>query len=139
AEFKWLGDLTTPTRDLDVHLLGFDAMASQLVAASPADLEPLRAFLVRRRAREFRKLARALRGPRFRTTTDDWRKALLAIRDAGGPPKPTATGLARATTGRSFRRIVTQGGAITAASAPESLHNLRKRAKELRYLLEFFA
>ena len=23
AEFKWLGDLTTPTRDLDVHLLGF--------------------------------------------------------------------------------------------------------------------
>jgi len=77
AEFKWLGDLTTPTRDLDVHLLGFDAMAAQLVAASPADLEPLRAFLVRRRAREFRRLARTLRGPRFRAITDDWRKALL--------------------------------------------------------------
>jgi CHAD domain-containing protein len=28
AEFKWLGDVTTPVRDLDVHLLGFDAMAS---------------------------------------------------------------------------------------------------------------
>src|SRR5207244_2301123 len=26
AEFKWLGDLTTPTRDLDVHLLGFGPM-----------------------------------------------------------------------------------------------------------------
>ncbi len=49
-EFKWLGDLTTPTRDLDVHLLGFGSMAGQLAAASPADLEPLRAFLVRRRA-----------------------------------------------------------------------------------------
>ena len=61
AEFKWLGDLTTPTRDLDVHLLGFDAMTAQLVAASPADLEPFRAFLVRRRAREFRRLAAALR------------------------------------------------------------------------------
>ena len=36
TEFKWLGDLTTPTRDLDVHLLGFDAMTGQLVAASPA-------------------------------------------------------------------------------------------------------
>ena len=139
AEFKWLGDLTTPIRDLDVHLLGFDAMAAQLVAASPADLEPLRAFLVRRRAREFRRLARTLRGPRFRAITDDWRKALLEIRDAGGPPRPAAAGLARATTGRSFRRIVAQGGAITPASAPESLHNLRKRAKELRYLLEFFA
>jgi CHAD domain-containing protein len=139
AEFKWLGDLTTPTRDLDVHLLGFAATAAQLVAASPADLEPLRAFLVRRRAREFRRLARTLRGPRFRAITDDWRKALLEIRDAGGPPTPTAAGLARVTTGRAFRKIVAQGAAITPASAPESLHNLRKRAKELRYLLEFFA
>jgi CHAD domain-containing protein len=139
AEFKWLGDLTTPTRDLDVHLLGFDTMAAQLAGASPADLEPLRAFLVRRRAREFRRLARTLRGPRFRAITDDWRKALLEIRDAGGPPKPTAARLARATTGRSFRRIAAQGSAITQDSPPESLHNLRKRAKELRYLLEFFA
>ena len=143
AEFKWLGDLTTPTRDLDVHLLGFGPMAAQLVAASPADLEPFRAFLVRRRAREFRGLAAALRGPRFRAITDDWRKALLEIRDAGAPGKrrrpPTAAELALSTTGRAFRRIVAHGAAITADSPPESLHDLRKRAKELRYLLEFFA
>ncbi len=142
TEFKWLGDVTTPTRDLDVHLLGFDPMAGQLAAASPADLEPLRAFLVRRRAREFRRLAATLRGPRFRAITDDWRKALLEIRD-GAPGKrrraPTASALALATTGRSFRLIVAQGGAITPVSPPESLHDLRKRAKELRYLLEFFA
>ena len=36
GEFKWLGDVTTPVRDLDVHLLGFDALTGQLVAASPA-------------------------------------------------------------------------------------------------------
>ncbi len=141
TEFKWLGDLTTPTRDLDVHLLGFGPMTRQLVAASPADLEPLRAFLVRRRAREFRRLATALRGPRFRAITDDWRKALLEIRDVGGPRRrrPTAAALALDTTGRAFRRIVAQGAAITPESPPESLHDLRKRAKELRYLLEFFA
>jgi len=141
AEFKWLGDLTTPTRDLDVHLLGFGAMTDQLVAASPADLEPFRAFLVRRRAREFRRLAAALRGPRFRAITDDWRKALLEIRDASGPRRrrPTTAALAVGTTGRAFRKIVTQGGAITPASPAQSLHDLRKRAKELRYLLEFFA
>ena len=142
-EFKWLGDLTTPTRDLDVHLLGFGPMTEGLVAASPADLEPLRAFLVRRRAREFRRLATALRGPRFRAITDDWRKALLEVRDAGAPKRrrrePVAVELAISTTGRAFRRIAAQGGAITPASAPESLHDLRKRAKELRYLLEFFA
>ena len=151
TEFKWLGDVTTPVRDLDVHLLGFDALAGQLEAASPADLEPLRAFLARRRAREFRRLAAALRGPRFRAIADDWRKALLEVRDSdglrrpeagGGFPRrrrPTAEALARSTTGRSFRRIAAQGSAITRESAPESLHDLRKRAKELRYLLEFFA
>ena len=143
TEFKWLGDLTTPTRDLDVHLLGFDAMTAQLVAASPADLEPLRAFLVRRRTREVRRLAAALRGTRFRAITEDWRKALLEIRDAGAPGRrrlpPTAAELALSTTGRAFRRIAAHGAAITPDSPPESLHDLRKRAKELRYLLEFFA
>jgi CHAD domain-containing protein len=140
AEFKWLGDLTTPTRDLDVHLLGFGAMTEHLADGSPADLEPFRAFLVRRRAREFRRLSAALRSPRFRAITEGWRKALLEVRDARRPRKPmTTAGLAVTRTGRVFRKVAARGGAITAASPPESLHNLRKRSKELRYLLEFFA
>jgi CHAD domain-containing protein len=142
AEFKWLGDLTTPVRDLDVHLLGFDALARQLVAASPADLEPFRAFLARRRTREFRRLAAGLRSPRFRALTDHWRKALLEVRDAGRPPRrrgPTADELAVSRTGKMFRRVAAQGGAITAESPPQYLHDLRKRCKELRYVLEFFA
>jgi CHAD domain-containing protein len=142
AEFKWLGDLTTPVRDLDVHLLGFGAMAGQLVAASPADLEPFRAFLARRRAREFRRLAAGLRSARFKTLTDQWRKALLEVRDAGGPARRrgvTADDLAVSRTGRMFRRVAARGAAITPDSAPDSLHDLRKRCKELRYVLEFFA
>ena len=142
AEFKWLGDLTTPTRDLDVHLLGFDAMTGQLVAASPADLEPFRAFLVRRRAREFRRLAAGLRSARFRAITDHWRKALTEVRDARRPARDrvlTADELAVARTARTFRKVAARGAAITADSPPESLHDLRKRCKELRYVLEFFA
>jgi len=142
AEFKWLGDLTTPVRDLDVHLLGFGAMAGQLVAASPADLEPFRAFLARRRAREFRRLAAGLRSARFKTLTDHWRKALLEVRDAGGPARRrgvTADDLAVSRTGRMFRRVAAQGAAITPDSPPDLLHDLRKRCKELRYVLEFFA
>jgi CHAD domain-containing protein len=85
-----------------------------------------------------------LRAPRFRSVLDDWRKALLEIRDAGsaskhGATKTTAAELATATTKRTFRKITAQGGAITPSSPPEALHDLRKRAKELRYLLEFFA
>ena len=143
AEFKWLGDLTTPTRDLDVHLLGFGPMAEHLVAASAADLEPFRAYLLRRRAIQFRRLAADLRSARFKAITDHWRKALVEVRDAGRPRarrrEPTAAELAIATTERAFRKIVARGNAITQDSPPESLHDLRKRAKELRYLLEFFA
>ena len=143
AEFKWLGDLTTPTRDLDVHLLGFDAMAGGLVAASPADLEPFRAYLVRRRAREVRRLAAGLRSARFRAITDHWRKALTEVRDARPPRKGsgalTADELAVARTARTFGRVAARGSVITPASPPESLHDLRKRCKELRYALEFFA
>jgi CHAD domain-containing protein len=131
--------MTTPVRDLDVHLLGFDAMAGQLKAASPADLEPFRAFLARRRTREFRRLAAVLRSPRFRSITHDWRKALLEICDARAARRPTAHELATATTRRSFRKITAEGGAIVPSSPAESLHDLRKRCKELRYLLEFFA
>ena len=46
-DFKWLGDLTTPTRDLDVFLLGFDEMAGDLQAADAADLDPFHAHLGR--------------------------------------------------------------------------------------------
>ncbi len=142
AEFKWLGDATTPMRDLDVHLLGFDETARHLVAAKAQDLEPFRAFLLRRRARERRRLTAALRSPRFAAVTHDWRKALLEIRDepaAAARGGPTAAELAVTTTARAYRKVTRRGGAITAESPPESLHDLRKRCKELRYLLEFFA
>ncbi|MGH3273273.1 MAG: CHAD domain-containing protein, partial [Streptosporangiaceae bacterium] len=36
-------------------------------------------------------------------------------------------------------RVLAGGAAITAESPPRSLHDLRKRCKELRYLLEIFA
>ena len=140
GEFKWLGDLTTPVRDLDVHLLGFGDLAASLVAARPADLEPFREFLVRRRAREFRILSAGLRSARFRALSFDWRKALEEARVAPGRRrKQTAAALAADRTARAFRQVTRRGTAIGAQSPPESLHDLRKRCKELRYLLEFFA
>ena len=40
---------------------------------------------------------------------------------------------------RAHRRVLRQGRAIGADSPAEQLHDLRKRCKELRYLLEIFA
>jgi CHAD domain-containing protein len=136
-EFKWLGDLTTPTRDLDVYLMGFDAMAAGLVAASPAELQPFHQDLARRRAAEQRQLARGLRSARFSKLTGEWRDALGSA--AGSRRgRPSAGQLAARRIRRAHRRVLADGGVITAASAPESMHELRKRCKDLRYLLEIF-
>jgi CHAD domain-containing protein len=137
GEFKWLGDLTTPVRDLDVFLLGFDALAGELAEADPADLEPLRGYLHRQRAAERRRLVRGLRSSRFAELTASWRRDLAALvpNDDGG----TAEELGAARAARAWRRVARRGAATDAASPPEDLHDLRKRCKELRYVLELFA
>jgi CHAD domain-containing protein len=140
ADFKWLSDLTTPTRDLDVHLLGFGQMVASLQAAPPEDLAPLRVFLERDRELSLRRLRAGLRSARFRALTEDWRKALIKARDATPRRSVPPTGeLAAERIRRAFRKVVRRGAAITDASPAESLHDLRKRCKELRYACEFFA
>jgi CHAD domain-containing protein len=140
SEFRWLGDLTTPLRDLDVQLEELPSMAAGLIAAGPADLEPFRVYLVRRRAAERRALNRELRSDRFATVLGDWRKALTVPR-AGrrSPAGPRAGDLAADRTRRAYDKVIKIGAAITDDSPAESLHTLRKRCKELRYVLEFFA
>jgi CHAD domain-containing protein len=154
AEFKWVGDLTTPTRDLDVHLLDFEQTAAGLAAAKPDDLEPFRAFLGQRRRKEFRVLTRGLRSPRFTDLMLRWRERLTPIyhgqvnRKAGSAVRSgsfgkaaggTAGFLAAERTRVAFAKVAKRGAAITPDSPAESLHDLRKRCKELRYALEFFA
>jgi CHAD domain-containing protein len=137
GEFKWLGDLTTPTRDFDVHLLAFADSAAALTSASPADLEPFHDYLLGRRTLEQRRLARALRSARFTALTGRWRNTLTTLTPSRHGP--TAARAAAGIIRRAHRRVLALGGAITDDSPSESLHDLRKRCKELRYALEFFA
>ena len=141
-QFKWLGDLTTPVRDLDVYQLGLPEMAGWLVAAAAADLKPFEAHLARRRAAERRRLVRALRGTRLRRLLDDWAAELAELADSAHSADGagwSAGALARANVARGHRRVVRGGLAISDASPPADLHVLRKRCKELRYALEMFA
>ena len=136
AEFRWLGDLTTPTRDLDVYLLGYARMTAGLVAASPADLCPFHDYLVRSRTEQYRRLAAGLRSARFARLTTGWRAALEGVRPAR--KRPTVGQLAAARIGAAQRKALRAGQLIGPASPSESLHDLRKRCKELRYLVEMF-
>ncbi|MBY0441433.1 MAG: CHAD domain-containing protein [Mycobacteriaceae bacterium] len=139
-EFKWLGDLTTPVRDLDVYLLGFDAMVSGLASAEPAELEEFRSFLLQERKVERRSLVRGLQSRRFLRLMDEWSVALAEAADSSavGAGGLTIAGLARQRVGRVLKRVARQGEHITNDSPGEQVHELRKRCKELRYLLEVF-
>jgi CHAD domain-containing protein len=134
-EFRWLGDLTTPTRDLDVFLLGYPAMAAGLAAAREDDLIPFRDYLTRSRAAAYRRLLTGLRSARFARLLTGWRAAL-----SDGRPKrrPTVAQLADVKIAAAHRKALLVGGGITPGSPAQSLHDLRKRCKELRYLVEMF-
>jgi CHAD domain-containing protein len=136
-DFKWLGDLTTPVRDLDVYLLELDGMAARLTSSAPADLDPFRSFLVKHRAVERRKLVRGLRSKRFENLLGDWRAELDAVA-TDSDHGPTVATLARERLSRAYRKAARLGQRLTADSPSDDVHALRKRCKELRYLLEVF-
>ena len=153
ADLGWLGQCTGPVRDLDVHLMDFGAGAGTGTGAGDGagagDAEAgtdgaaaaLRAHLEASREREFRALCRTLRSARYRRV----RSALRRFLETAPPARPRSenalapiAALSAARILKVYHHILSGGRAIGDESPPESLHDLRKSCKRLRYLLEFF-
>lgn len=138
-EFAWLGQITGPTRDLDVYLLTFPDYRASLPAAIRADLDPLHEFLQRRQRREQRLLARRLESKRYRKLVAEWREWLEHPGGDRGDNAELPIGrLASERIRKTFQRVLREGRAINDTSPATDLHELRKTCKKLRYLLEFF-
>jgi CHAD domain-containing protein len=135
-ELKWAQQLTGPVRDLDVQLLEWGDLVGLLPPERAPELEPLRALLAGRRARELTKLKRGLRSQRFAAALDAWR-TLPADEDGANAARPIEE-VAGERIRKVYRRMVRDGSRIDDESPAEDLHDLRKRGKELRYLLELF-
>ena len=142
-ELRWVQAVTGPTRDLDVQLEEWAEVVARLSSAASADLTPLHDLLVRRREQAFRRMRRDLRSDRFRSLWNDWR----AVLDRPLPAEPDderpnaarpIEEIAGERVRRVYARMVKLGGKIDDDSPAEDLHKLRKRGKELRYLLEIF-
>jgi len=139
-ELKWLGDATTPTRDLDVYLLELDELATRLTVGTRADLDDFAAHLHRERAAARRSLVRALRSKRFERWCESWRQSLTEIVSSGDSEQSGSVAeLARDRVWVAYKRVLKRANAIAPDCPAERVHALRKRAKELRYLLEMFA
>lgn len=138
-EFRWLGGETSWLRDLDVYLLHFDQFVARAPRASEHELEPLRALLRSHRERAREHVATVLRAERTRTLLRRWRAFLETEVESGAwATEPTLVPLAVDRVRRAEKRVLRLGRSIDGDSPDEEFHELRKRAKKLRYLLEFF-
>lgn len=131
ADLRWLQRVTGPTRDLDVYVLEF------------GDDAGLRQLFEERARRERGIMEDALRSSQTRAILDDWRDLLgqlpqLPVDDRPDAVRPVGE-VAAHRIGRVYRQMVKMGKAIDDGSPHAALHDLRKKGKELRYLLEFFA
>ncbi len=141
--FKEIQAITGPTRDLDVQLLEFDDLAAGLPETEAGDVAPLRGLL-----EDHLRVARAtmvaeLSSPRTRALLDNWGEFLAALVASDESDRPDAArpvaDVAAERIAAVYKRMVRMGGRIDEDSPAEALHDLRKKGKELRYLLEFFA
>jgi CHAD domain-containing protein len=138
ADLRWIQEITGPTRDLDVLLHDWPAMVEPVPPAMAGDLQPLVDLLRRERAEAFAAMRRGLRSARFRSAWEAWRSAVGRAEFAGPDADRPVGDLAGKRIVSVYRAMLKMGSAIDDRSPPEALHELRKRGKELRYLLELF-
>ena len=139
--FAWLGQITGPTRDLDVFLLELPRYRASLPAAMADDLDALKTHLLVAHRNEQNKLKRKLVSPEMRVLLADWHAVLEAEAFSGEPGWFADLPIERVASRRIWRmykRVLKAGRAITVDGPAEDMHELRKDCKKLRYLIEFF-
>ncbi|MGI8809044.1 MAG: CHAD domain-containing protein [Acidimicrobiales bacterium] len=141
AEFRWLGTITSPARDLDVYVIEWPEYTAPLGCQSSEALAPIIDHIKNRQAAEHRVLAEQLRSARYQGLMSGWRAWLDAQGDEDAKPKKSMRPLGGVVASRlsgSQDQLLTRGRAIGPDTEAEELHELRKDAKKLRYLLECF-
>jgi CHAD domain-containing protein len=142
TEFRWLQQVTGDARDLDVYLLEFDDYRQMVPHEIRPDLDPLLGVLRTRRESARAEMASALRSGRAVQVRSQWAAFLKGLPALAAEDRPDALRpigvVAGERIGKVYRRMVKMGSAIDDTTVPEAYHELRKKGKELRYLLELF-
>lgn len=141
SRLAWIGQITGPSRDMDVYLLDYDVYRSTLPQRFQADLDPLHGFLIAHRKSAYRSMVSKLKSKEFQAFLEEWRQFL------DNPPDLDDTAFAAALPVkqvadkriyRIYKRVLAEGSGINDASPATAFHELRKNCKKLRYLVEFF-
>ena len=135
--FRRLGQQTGPVRDLDVFQEVWEREVARRDLDEDAGLAKVTWELTARRNAAHVELSRLLAGEETRTMLDGWRRWLVDPRvdvDAAVRLGPVVARRVE----RAQDRLLRGGRAITAQSPSSRLHDLRKDAKRVRYLVDGF-
>ena len=126
-----------PLRDLDVWLRDLDA----ILAGVGGDLSAVRSLLERDRDAARAAQLALLASDEHRAVLADW-SDLVAAGAVGREPwgeAPSLGAVAASALDDAHRRVRRRGRRVLEGGPPAAVHDLRKRAKDLRYLVESFA
>jgi CHAD domain-containing protein len=142
SDFRWLQRATGESRDLDVYVDEFRSLVKLLPDAQRDDVTPMRQVLIERQLAARERLELTLRSRRAAELIDDWERLLESLVELPLEDRPDAAQTIGYVCGQRiakvYRGIVSSGEKISDASPAEDFHELRKKGKELRYLLELF-
>ncbi len=139
--FAWLGQITGPTRDLDVFLLELPLYRDSLPQAMRSDLDMLQQRLERKHVDAQRQLSEELDSEQFKSLLRDWRAVLEADVPPGEPGWFADLPVERVVSQRiwgMYKKVLKAGREAAVHGEAEAMHELRKDCKKLRYLIEFF-
>lgn len=137
-EFKWLGSITGPLRDIDVYLLKEDSYKSLVPEMFEPGLQSFFDDLASGRQQVLRTLRTELNSERYERLLTDWQFFIEDHDSELFGCKAHCKSTIDKIILKRFNSFVKRGSGITEESPDDALHTLRIRGKKFRYLLEFF-
>ncbi len=139
--FSWLGELTGPVRDLDIHLQMLNDYTEQLTIEQRQLLLPYHQQLRNLHAEKYQQLIHALTSAHYRKSQEKFvaflQKPVAAsttLKFAKWPIKLLVDRCIH----KLYKKAVKHAEKIDLQTPPAYIHKLRKLCKKLRYLLDLF-
>jgi len=140
-DFRYIGQITGPVRDLDTYLLNEKKYKESVPQRLQQGLTYFFEALADRRKEAQQELIKSLRSMRYQQILTDWSQLLVQedMPPAGKKGAIPIGILAGKIIHKRLRRILKDGANIHQGTPDSELHKLRLQCKKLRYCLEFFA
>ncbi|NOR72184.1 MAG: CHAD domain-containing protein, partial [Methylomarinum sp.] len=139
--FSWLGQVTGLTREMDVYLLKYQQYQAVLPVELHEDIAPLYDFLQQKQIQAQSELAEKLNSVKYRKQLSAWEQCLneaFPAEESGRNANMNIKALADQRIWKVYKRFIKEASLIGEYSKPETLHDLLKTGKKLRYLMLFF-